>query len=206
MWQVPRNLAYLDHDNGVQNQVVGYAERLLGPDDRYFDGIAMVPTRHQAENVSWESLISHGVHAELAHGNDRSIRQILDSRPKLWILNYRIHKLRAYLPRLLDPSYVRVHPDVLLTGAFLRDTRSVPFVNRWPGRYRLFRPDGSPSGEPWRLDGREADADGFVPEGPHEVAGSLVDGPRYLLPVGTTFVMPLPVTSPLDDLFHGVYE
>ncbi len=48
MWQLPRNLAYLGHDNGVQNQVVEYAERLLGPDDRYFDGIGMVPTRHLA--------------------------------------------------------------------------------------------------------------------------------------------------------------
>jgi hypothetical protein len=205
-WQLPRNLAYLGHDNGVQNEVVEYAERLLGPDDRYFDGIGMVPTRYPTELASWEALVLEGVRVELARGDDHSIRRILDSRPKLWILNYRIHALREYLPRLLDPSYVRIHPDVMLTGAFFRDARPVTFVNRWPGRYRLFRPDGSPSGEAWRLDGHDTGADDFVPEGPHEVVASLADGPRYLLPVGTTFAMPLPVTSPLDDLFHGVYD
>lgn len=206
MWQLPRNLAYLGHDNGVQNEVVEYAERLLGPDDRYFDGIGMIPTRYLAQPVSWEALVLEGVRVELARGDDRSIMRILDSRPKLWILNYRVHALREYLPRLLDPSYVRVHPDVLLTGAFFRDARPVTFVNRWPGRYRLFRPDGSPTGEPWRLDDRENGADGFVPAGSHEIVASLADGPRYLLPLGTTFVMPLPVTSPLDNLFYGVYD
>jgi hypothetical protein len=206
IWQLPRNFAYLAHDNGVQNEVVEYAERLLGPDDRYFDGIGMVPTRYLAQPVSWEALVLEGVRVELARGDDRSIRHILDSRPKLWILNYRVRELWEYLPRLLDPSYVRVHPDVLLTGAFCRDARPVTFVNRWPGRYELFRPDGSPSGEPWRLDGRETGADGFVPAGPHEVVALLADGPSYLLPVGTTFFMPLPVTSPLDDLFQGVYD
>ncbi|HEX7580053.1 MAG TPA: hypothetical protein VF580_08640, partial [Thermoanaerobaculia bacterium] len=206
MWQLPRNLAYLGHDNGVQNEVVGYAERLLGRDDRYFDGIGMVPTRYPAQPVSWEALVLEEVRAELARGDDSSIRRILDSRPKLWILNYRVHALREYLPRLLDPSYVRVHPDVLLPGAFFRDARPVTFVNRWPGRYRMFRPDGSPSGEPWSLDGRENGADGFVSVGPHEVVASPATGSRYLLPVGTTFVMPLPVTLPLDDLFSGVYD
>jgi hypothetical protein len=166
----------------------------------------MVSTRYQAQFVSWEPIFLDAFRAELARGDDRSIRQILDSRPKLWILTNRVHELRAYLPRLLDPSYVRVHPDVLLTGAFFRDARPVTFLNRWPGRYGLFRPDGSPSGETWRLDGRETGAGGFVPAGSHEVVAWLADGPRYLLPVGTTFVMPLPVTSPLDDLFRDVFE
>ena len=206
LWPLPRNFAYLAHDNGVQNEVVAYAERLLGPDDRYYDGIGMVPTRLLAQPASWEALVLEGVRVELARGDDRSIRRILDSRPKLWILSYRTHELREYLPRLLDPSYVRVHPDVLLTGTVCRDARPATFVNRWPGRYRLFRPDGSPAGEQWRLDGQDAGADGFIPAGAHEVAASPADGPRYLFPVGTTFFMPLPVAAPLDDLFHGVYD
>lgn len=204
-WQLPRNFAYLDHDNEVQNEVVEYAERLLGPEDRYFDGIGMVPTRHLTELASWEALVLDGVRAELARGDDGPILRILDAKPKLWILNYRIDQLRQYLPRLLDPSYVRVHPDVLLTGTFLKDTRPATFVNRWPGRYQLFWADGSRSGEPWRLDGVEYSADGFVPAGPHEVV-ALRSGPRYLLPAGTTFVTPLPVTSPPDDLYRGVYD
>ena len=206
MWQLPRNFAYFTHDNGVQNEVVEYAERLLEPGDRYFDGIGMVPTRYLAQLVSWEPIILEGVRVELARGDDRSIRKILDSRPKLWILNYRFFDLRAYLPRLLDRSYVRVHRNVMLTGALLRDARAVTFVNRWPGRYGLFRPDGSRSGETWYLDGREIGVEGFVPEGSHEVVASLADGPRLLFPVGTTFVTPLPVTTPVDHLFLGVYD
>jgi hypothetical protein len=205
-WQLPRNFAYLDHDNGVQNEVVAYVERLLGPEDRYFDGIGMIPTRHTTELASWEALVLWGVKSELAAGDDRRIRRILESKPKLWILNYRVHELREYLPRLLDPSYVRVHPDVLLTGAFFRDGRPVTFVNRWPGSYGLFRADGSRAGEPWRLDGRAYAADGFIPEGLHEVIVSGSDGPRYLLPAGTVFAMPLPVTAPLDNLFLGIYD
>ena len=166
----------------------------------------MVPTRYLSEPVSWEALVLHEVHVELAHGNDRSIRRILDSRPKLWILSYRTHVLQEYLRPLLDPSYVRVHPDVLLTGAFLADARRVTFVNRWPGRYALFRPDGSSSGETWRLDGRTTRADDVIPEGLHEVAVPNAEGPRYLLPVGTTFFRTLPVTEPSDDLFQGVYD
>ena len=206
MWQLPRNFAYLAHDNGVQNEIVGYAERLLGPDDRYFDGIGMVPTRLLAQPVSWEAMVLEGVRVELAQGDDRSIQKILGSRPKLWILNYRVHSLRAFLPRLLDLSYVRVHRNVMLSGAFLPDARTVTFVNRWPGRYVLFRPDGSLSREEWRLDGRKAGLDGFVPEGPHEVVTSLAAGPRYLLPVDTAFLTPLPASSPPDHLFLGVYD
>ncbi len=206
MWQLPRNFAYLVHDNRVQNEVVEYAEHLVAPGDHYFDGIGMLPTRTLAPLISWEALVLEGVRAELTRGDDRSIRHILDSRPKLWILNYRVHQLREPLQHLLDRSYIRVHPDVLLTGAFCGDTRPVPFVNRWPGRYRLFRPDGSPSGETWRLDGREIRADDFVTLGSHQVSVSTADGPRYLLPVGTTFAMPLPVTLPPDDLFRGVYD
>jgi len=205
-WQLPRNIAYLGHGNGIQNEVVAYAESLLGPDDRYFDGIGMVPTRFPTELASWEALVLAGVRGELDRGDGRTIQRILDGKPKLWILNYRIHALREFLPRLLDPSYVRVHPDLLLTGAFLPGAASVTFLNRWPGRYGLFRPDGSPSGETWTLDGRETGADGFVPAGPHELAVVAAGGPRYLLPVGTNLAGPLPVTGPLDDLFGGVYD
>ncbi|HEY3349497.1 MAG TPA: hypothetical protein VGM13_06975 [Thermoanaerobaculia bacterium] len=206
MWQLPRNLAYLGHGNWVQNEVVAQAERLLAPEDRYFDGIGMIPTRGLAEAVSWEALVLEGVRAELARGDDRSIRRILESRPKVWILNYRIHALREFLPRLLDPSYVRVQPDLLLTGAFLPGAGSVTFVNRWPGRYGLFRPDGAPGGGAWTVDGHEAPRDGFLPAGRFEIGFPPSTGPGYLLPAGTTLPGPLPVTGPLSDLFGGVYD
>lgn len=206
LWQLPRNFAYLGHDNWVQNEIVDFAEGLLRPDDRYFDGIGMIPTRHLADPVSWEALVLAGVKSELERGDERSIQRIFDRKPKLWILNYRIHEIGKYLSRLLDRSYVRVHPDVLLTGTILRDPRPTAFVNRWPGRYVLYRPDGSPSGETWRLDGRDAGAEGFVADGPHEVVVAAGDWPRYLLPVGTKFITSLPVTAPLDDLFRGVYD
>ncbi len=204
--QLPRNLAYLRHDNGLQNEVVEYAEHLLAPADRYFDGIGMVATRYPAEAVSWEALILGGVHSELARGDDRSIRRILDGRPKLWILNYRVLQLRDFLPRLLDASYVRVHPNVLLSGAALRTGAAASFVNRWPGRYRLYEPDGSAAGERWRLDGGEREGDSFVSEGVHDVSVVSAGGPRYLLPSGTTFFAPLPVATPPYDLFQGVYD
>ena len=57
LWQLPRNFAYLRVDNWVQNDVVRYAESLLAPGDRYFDAIAMVPTRDSSYPVSWEALV-----------------------------------------------------------------------------------------------------------------------------------------------------
>ena len=204
--QLPRNFAYLGHDNWVQNEVVAQAERLLGPDDRYFDGIAMVPTRPSADPASWEALILEDVRARLVGGDDSPIREILEKRPKVWILNYRIHALREFLPRLLDPSFVRVHRDLLLTGAFLPGGGPVTFVNRWPGRYALFQADGTPGGGAWTVNGHAAPRDGFLPAGRFEIGGASADGPRYLFPAGTALPAPLPVAGPLDDLFGGVYD
>jgi hypothetical protein len=151
-------------------------------------------------------MILEDVRARLARGDDSGIRRILEARPKVWILNYRIHALRDFLPRLLDPSYVRVHPDLLLTGAFLPGSGSVTFVNRWPGRYALFKPDGAPGTEAWTVDGHEAPRDGFLPAGRFEIGRASADGPRYLFPADARLPAPLPVLGPLDDLFGGVYD
>lgn len=206
MLQLPRNFSYLGHDNWVQNEVVERAERLLGPEDRYFDAVAMIPTRPSADPASWEAMILEDVRTRLARGDDSGIRRILEARPKVWILNYRIHALRDFLPRLLDPSYVRVHPDLLLTGAFLPGGGSVTFVNRWPGRYALFKPDGAPGTEAWTVDGHEAPRDGFLPAGRFELGRASSEGPRYLFPADARLPAPLPVLGPLDDLFGGVYD
>ena len=205
---IPRNLEYFRIDNRAQNEVTAVAESLLGPNDRYFDAVGMVPTRQMSAFVSWEAMILARVRENAAHGDVREIEETFEGRPKLWIDNYRVDAAREPLRPFLEPSYVRVHRNVLLSGAALPVSGEVSFENRWPGSYRLWDRDGRPVAGLFRVDGMEVSGTVHLDAGPHRIGRvpSPAVEPRWLLPAVASLPGSLPPPAPPYDLFASVYE
>jgi len=202
-----RNIQRLELTNDAQEETTAVAERLLAPQDRYVDGVWMVPTRLQA-GLGW--LDANGiqqVRLALNQGDSSPIDDAFHAEPKVWILNYRIAALwRALGPRL-QRSYVPVFPNVLLSGAEVSEA-SAEFDNAWPGRYSLYTNRGEILQQPFWLDGQEVRPPLALSRGSHRIAipsGAL--GRRvFLLPEGSSIPGPLPAPIWGPDLFAGVYE
>lgn len=200
-----RNAAYLGRHNGDQRRVMERAERLLGPNDRYADGVGMLPTRPWAGELwNWDSIVIAQVRRSFAAGDLSPVQAILDDQPKLLILTYRLHAMAPILAPLMAGSYVPVDPNILLAGAALRGG-ATDFVNRWEGEYRLYGGDGRPAEGPYRVDGREVRGAVRLGLGPHRVESAAAE-PLFLLPAGLDLAGPLPPAEPPVNLFAGVYE
>lgn len=205
---LPRNLQYFRIDNRAQNEVTAVAESMLGPGDRYFDGIGMVPTRHMSAFVSWEAMVLARVRQNAAHGDVREIEEILEGRPKLWIVNYRVDGAREALRPFLDRSYVRVFRNILLSGVALPGSEEVLFLNRWPGPYRLWERDGRPAAVAFTLNGKEASGVVHLEAGSNRLARMRTADtrPLWLFPADAEPLGPLPPAEPPYDLFAAVYD
>ena len=206
-----RNALYLDHDNRFQNETVRLAETLLGPDDTYADGTGMVVTRRLAGSrwrgqvVSWDRLAIGRILSLARRGNLDTIEAIFAGSPKVWILSYRTAALDTVLEPYFRNSYVPISSNVLLSGVRLVPGDETSFQNRWTGKYRLYKADGSPVAAPLIVDGKPATGGVALGTGKHSLR--LVEGrePLFLLPAD----IPVPFTIPRRHeqrvLFDRVY-
>ncbi len=202
-----RNVAYLDNHNLYQCLVVAQAESLLGPEDRYADGIGMVATRHLAAGSDWWDAMNATLLRRAAQAGDHSaVDRIFRDRPRVWIDTYRLQALAPFLEPYFEDAYVRVYPNVLLAG---RQIAAEParFVAWWPGAYRLYGEDGQPLDRPYLLDGRELRGETRIDAGVHQVALAppSEESVAFLLPAGLT-LPPLPARGRPISLFARVYE
>jgi hypothetical protein len=203
---VPRNLRYVRASNEDQLSIVREVESLLGLEDRYLDGTWMIATRRHVGWIWWDAQ-AVGVVVEAARRGDFSeLDAAFAEQPKVVILNYRTQTLAPLLARYVVRSYVRVSPNVLLSGVQINGAGETPFESRWAGRYRLY--DGK--GQPWNtalyMDGNAVDGELQVGLGRHRVALRDLTGPGFLLPAGLRLPGSLPETRPPRDVFHGVYD
>ena len=202
----PRNVRYLRASNDDQLSVVRTVESLLGPEDRYLDGIWMIATRRHAGKIWWDAPGIRAVLDSAGRGDFTALDAAFAERPKVVVLNYRTQTLGQVLARYVVHSYVRVAPNALLSGVQLNGASEVLFENHWPGRYRVYDVNGRAAGTPVRLDGGAPSEDLAVGPGPHSVALGEPAGPRFLLPAALSLPGPLPETGPPEDLFRGVYD
>jgi hypothetical protein len=203
-----RNIAVLSHGNADQFRVVRQAEAMLGPKDRYFDGVAMLPTHQIAGRHPWwwwDAPMTAALRRQLARGDKRNFVSILEQQPKIWILNYRFSLLGKALGPFLTLGTVRVSDVVLVSGRSIAPGNVVPFRNLWPGTYHLVGSDGRPSSAIPVVDGRPCATPCRISVGNHEVASSGVE-PAFLLPSDVVPPGPLPVREPPFELYAGIYD
>jgi hypothetical protein len=201
-----RNTHYTQFDNGLQERTVAAAERQLAPPDRYQDGTEMIPTRRPAAFVWWDSMNFTLLRQAVAAGDRRGLDAIAAGQPKLWIFNYRVGALWRELQPLIAGSYVRVYPNVLLTGTAVSSGRVTSFKNYWPGRYRIFSADGRPRDARVVVDGVPAALPLFLTAGTHSVALSDAMGlDLFLLPADASLEDFRSLPPPFE-LFADVYD
>ncbi len=205
-FSLPRNVRYLRASNEDQLSIVRVVEGLLAPGDRYLDGTWMIATRRHAGKLWWDAASIHAIFDSAKQGGFTELDAAFAEQPKVVILNYRTQTLEPLLARYVVRSYVRVAPNVLLSGIRIDGTGEVPFENRWAGRYRVYDAKGRPRDATFSLDGDATAGDVPVGLGPHRVALSNSAGPGFLLPAGLSLPGSLPATGPPEDVFRGVYD
>lgn len=198
-----RNLLYLQHDNRDQMELIGRAESLLAPGDRYFDGIGMLPNRFEPSTL-W--LARHSVLETLREGKDSEAYKILsETPPKLIIWSYRMDAIEPVVAPLIHDSYVKVAPNIRLAGRRLRAGEPTRFDVPIPGRYRLYNEVGQPIEGKLVVGGNLVDAPVNLTRGAKLVSLQGVEAGALLLPEGS-YAGQFRPGSDNKDLFAGVYD
>lgn len=199
-----KNITYLQLDNRAQLAVVTRAEALVGPDERYFDGVAMLPNR-QEPSALWLDRVQ--ILATLREReNSEAYRVFARTPPKLIIWSKRMDDISPVVGPLIERRYVQVAPNIRMLGRRLPLGEATRFDVPRAGRYALY----SETGE--RLSGLAQVDGGAARGGPFELASGtreiiLRSGPAtaLLLPVGS-YAGTIGPGADNDELFAHVYD
>jgi hypothetical protein len=201
-----RNVQRLAYDNRDQIAVAAGAERLLGPSDRYQDGTAMVTTRRLAGDEWWDAINVAAFKDEIARHDYHRLYGIVREQPKLWIVNYRTEALAHELKPIINHSYVRIDPNILLTGSPLLAADTI-FANHWRGDYAVFGANGEARGTPVVIDGRLVGTPVRLDLRIYRVRLTAPSSsPLALLPAGSKLLHVAPVRGPARPSFAGSYD
>lgn len=198
-----RNIGYLQIDNHRQLALVSRVERLMGPEDVYFDGVGMLPNRPEPSTL-W--LDRHTVLETLRQRDASEAHRIFaNAPPKLIIWTYRTDAVAPVVAPLIRESYVHVAPNIWLAGARLRRGEATMFKVPIAGRYSLYDASGRPAEATVNVNGSAVPLPLHLPNGPITMA--LTSGPAeaLLLPVGT-YAGQLNRGADDKSLFDGVYD
>jgi len=201
-----RNIHYFGHSNILQNLTSMQAEGLLGQDDSYCDGVGMLVKKRFAGPAWWDARGITEVVAESDKNEFKLLDNIFSYQPKVWILNYRTKKLWPVLAPFMINSYIRVFPNVLVSGVEVSAEKPVKFVNHYRGVYTLFDDRGVKLNKPFYINSKIVEGSTLLKAG--EYTTRLVDGMEkaYLLPdnIKVPFTIP-PPRQPMA-LYKGVYS
>lgn len=198
-----RNATIFHVDNRNQLQLVARAEKLVGAQDVYFDGIGMLPNRQEPSTL-W--LDRTYVLRTLAEGQDSEVHRIFTTNPpKLIIWSYRLDAIKDVIEPLVRSSYVQVAPNIRIAGTRLMAGHPVDFIAPVPGRYEVYDLNGKRSDAQLEVDGIASGAVVDLARGPAKI--SLLAGPpeALLLPRGSYSGQIRPGRDD-PELFAGVYR
>jgi hypothetical protein len=133
---------YLQYDNRHQLDLVARAEALVGPNDRYFDGVGMLPNRSEPstlwlDRASIQKTVQAGARSE-AH------RIFSNSPPKIIIWSLRMDGIYPVVAPIIKESYVQVAPNIRMAGRRLKLGVPTRFDAPLAGSYDLYSPTGQP--------------------------------------------------------------
>jgi hypothetical protein len=201
-----RNVEIVEHDNTAQLAVIAQAEALLAPEDRYFDGIAMIPTRDIAGPSPWwwwDAPTLKALRAQLAVGNREKLDAILRDQPKVWILNYRFSSMAEALTPILRDGTLQISPHLLLTGRHVKAGSAARFDNYWSGAYRWIDLAGRAIEDGVSIDGAPCPAPCRVAVGEHVLTSTRTTD-ALLVPADVT--LPVEPAGAGRSLFRAVYD
>lgn len=196
------DIRYLRIDNPAQLALIARAEALVEPDEKYFDGIGMLPNRQEPSTL-W--LDQHYVLKTLREGRESEAYKILsNSPPKMILWTYRLDKIEPVIAPLIRDSYVQIAPNIRMAGRRLRSDHLEIFKVPVAGRYRLYTTNGQAA------DG-EVEIDGTLRSQPFSLQAGISN---VVLRSGPAEALLLPeghyessVTAGEDtELFLGVYD
>lgn len=197
------NLLYLRFDNAAQRELVARAESLLAPDERYFDGVGMLPNRMEPTTL-W--LDKHYVLATLREGRNSAAYNVLGkSPPKLILWSYRMDYIYPVVAPLIVNSYVRIAPNLRIAGSRLYPGERKIFEVPIAGSYALYSADGTPLRGEVEIDGAMLDPPFNLTTGPKTVTLRNGAGEALLLPAGS-YAGHFKAGGDNDLLFDGVYD
>lgn len=201
-----RNVEILEHDNTAQLAVIEQAEALLAPQDRYFDGIAMIPTRDIAGPSPWwwwDAPTLKALRTQLAAGNREKLDAILRDQPKVWILNYRFSSMAGVLTPILRDGTLQISPHLLLTGRHVKAGATTRFDNYWAGAYRWLDLEGRAIEGGVSIDGTPCPSPCRVAVGEHVLTSTRTTD-ALLVPADVT--LPAEPAGAGRSLFSAVYD
>lgn len=196
------NLSYLKIDNVRQLEMVTRAEALLKPDEKYFDGIGMLPNRLEPTTL-W--LDDWYVLKTLREGKGSEAWQVLtQSPPKVILWSYRLSKIYPVIAEAIDNSYVQVAPNIRMAGQRLHVNRQTVFKVPLTGRYQLYSETGAPVSAQINVDGIALTPPIILSAGRKTI--TLLNGPEkaLLLPEGS-YTGLFKEGDDNRDLFANVY-
>ena len=146
------NIRYLRDDNAPQLELVARAEALLEPDQKYFDGIGMLPNRQEPSTL-W--LDRHYILATLRDGRkSEAYRVFTESPPKLILWSYRMDDISPVVAPVIRNSYVSVAPNLRMAGRLLYAGKEEIFDVPIAGSYGLYSETGTPLRGQVEIDGK----------------------------------------------------
>lgn len=177
------DFTYLKINNVQQLEMVSRAEALLKPDEKYFDGIGMLPNRLEPTTLwldAWHALRT------LQEGkNSEAWRVFTQSPPKIILWSYRLSSIYPVIAEAIDNSYVQVAPNIRIAGRLLQSSRQEEFKVPLAGTYQLYSETGAPVSAQIKVDGITLTPPVILPTGRHII--TLLNSPEkaLLLPAGT---------------------
>ncbi|WP_434722980.1 DUF7055 domain-containing protein [Mesorhizobium sp. RIZ17] len=197
------NLLYLRIDNAAQLELVARAESLLAPDERYFDGIGILPNRMEPTTL-W--LDVHYVLKTLREsGRSEAYSVLSKSPPKLILWSYRMDYIYPVVAPLILNSYVRIAPNLRIAGVLLQSGERKIFDVPIAGSYALYNEDGSQLSGRVEVDGKVLAPPVQFSTGPKTVILHDPAGEALLLPTGS-YAGRFKPGKDNDLLFDGVYD
>nr|WP_281059411.1 MULTISPECIES: glycosyltransferase family 39 protein [unclassified Mesorhizobium] len=197
------NLLYLRIDNAAQLELVARAESLLASDERYFDGIGMLPNRMEPTTL-W--LDKHYVLKTLREsGRSEAYSVLSKSPPKLILWSYRMDYIYPVVAPLILNGYVRIAPNLRIAGVRLQPGERKIFDVPIAGSYALYNKDGTQLSGQVDVDGKVLAPPLQLSPGPKTVTLHDPAGEALLLPTGF-YAGRFKPGSDNDLLFEGVYD
>lgn len=145
------NIRYLSNDNVTQLDLIARAEALVAPDERYFDGIGMLPNRQEPSTL-W--LDRRMIQATLREGRRSEAYQLLTrSPPKIILWSYRMDDIWSIVAPAIQDSYVTIGPNLRIAGRQLYNGKPATFIVPIAGEYELYDAVGRPVTAQVEVDG-----------------------------------------------------
>lgn len=136
------NILTLNESNATQLAVVKKADRLLRTGEEYFDGTGMLPNRRESTSL-WLDARNVMKTLDQKSASEAAVG-LKENPPKLIIWSYRMLNIEPVVGDWIERHYVKVDPNLWVTGSNIAPGKASPVQIVWAGEYRVYGKGGEP--------------------------------------------------------------